>query len=201
MATSSNVFFVSEIYLKENTPITYNVDPKEVYPFIITAQDKFIGDKIGDNLYERLKEGTQATYYGNLGMTYSGTPLNTDEIALMKIIRTCLVHYITFEALPYLSIKIRNIGVVQTADAKQTTAAAEERKRLERLVQSNAEYYLNKLTKYLCTNGDLYPEYEHTNSCCGGSNNIDHNVNSFTCDLSLDNFYIDDEWIKKYYYR
>ena len=185
---ATGIQFLTEEWLKDNTPLTDNIDVKEIYPFINAAQDIYIKDKLGKGLYDRLWDGID------------NNNLNSDEINLLVLIRPCLAYYIVYEALPFLNAKIRNIGVVETADAKQANADRADRKELRAEVLRKAEYYLVRINNYLCTNYALFPEYDHsTCGCCG--DNGPNKQSGYTCDLNLDNDYncLDREWIKKYY--
>ena len=184
----ANAIFVSENWLKTNTPLPTNVDVKEVYPFNKLAQDKYMRDALGDALYNRLCAGLIASN------------LTADETALIELIRPSLAFYILFEAMPFLQTKIKNIGIVTTADDKQTNASRQDFKDLRNDVLSNAEYYMSRVKAYLCNNSSLYPEYN--------ANNDDVNPNHGTPYFSGLHTSkrgrwkcpdVDERWIKKYW--
>lgn len=180
--TYSNAFFVSENWIKNNTPITSNVDIQEIYPFVGLAQDIYMGQKIGTPLYERLKDGL------------INSNLTQDETNLISVFRPSIAYYIALEALPFISDKIRNIGVVETADTKQTTTDLERLRRLENKLKNSAEFYMTKVDEYLCKNGNLFPLLEGCHGC-------NDKARTYTCDLYLDNDdYIDRDWIRRNYY-
>lgn len=182
---ATNAFFVSETWIKDNTPLTSNVDAKEIYPFINVAQDIWIQDKVGSKLYNRLKAGIIAN------------DLNANEIALLELIRPSLAYYILYEAIPFLANKLRNIGIVETADNKQKNADRADRKELRQEILNKAEYYMQRINDYLCKNGNLFPEYV-TPDCPISPNRS----SGYTCDLDLSHDYrsLDRDWIRKYYF-
>jgi hypothetical protein len=54
----ANAFFISETYLKDNTPLSRNIDMVELYPFAKTAEEVYIQEAIGTNLYDDLITNT-----------------------------------------------------------------------------------------------------------------------------------------------
>lgn len=174
-------FFVSEDWIKTNTPLTENVDVKEIYPFIKSSQDIYIQDKLGSKLYNRLIDGV------------INNNLNANEIELLMLIRPSLAYYCVHEALPFLANKLRNIGIVETADVKQKNADRADRKELRQECLNKAEFYMQRVNDYLCKNGKLFAEYITPDNPL-----TPNKSNSFTCDLDLSDD-IDKHWIKKYY--
>lgn len=175
--------FIDEEYLKDYTPLTQNVDVKEYLPFVDIAMDIYIQDKIGSKLYTRLQNGIVAA------------DLNANETALLVLIRPSLAFYVLYEALPFLANKLRNIGIVETADIKQHNADRADRKELRQELLNKAEYYIERVNDYLCKNGKLFPEYVTPDSPISPNHK-----SGYTCDLDLsDN--CDFDWIKKYYYN
>ncbi len=186
--TMANAIFITEKWLKENTPLPSNLDVKEIYPFYKLSQDKYVRDALGDNLYDALSAAVIAD------------TLTNDQIHLLKLIRPSLAYYMIWDALPFLQNKIKNIGVVSTADDKQTNAARADFKDLRADMLNNAEYYMERVKKYLCNNTALFPEYTEY------SNDVNANVDSnYRCDLFTDWFNEEDDnrirygWIKKFY--
>lgn len=194
----TQAIFISETWLKINTPIPYNLDPSEVYPFYRTAQDKYIRDVLGDNLYNALSAAL------------IGGTLTANQTTLIETFRPALGYYIVYEAILFLASKIKNIGVVDTADDKQTASAAIRVKELRQEIQDTAEYYMTRVTKYLCNNSSLFPEYtQHSDDI-----NANHNA-GYNCDLYIDPCFmskriwrdgrwyygddIDENFLKQYY--
>lgn len=174
--------FINEEFLKDYTPLTQNVDVKEYLPFVDIAMDIYIQDKIGSKLYTRLQAGIIAG------------DLNNDETNLLILIRQSLAFYVLYEAIPFLANKLRNIGIVETADTKQHNADRADRKELRQELLNKAEYYIQRVNDYLCKNGKLFPEYVSPD--CPISPN---HSSSYTCDLDLSDIHVDKNWIRKYY--
>lgn len=171
---AETAFFISDIYLKDNSPLSGNVDIKEIYPFAKTAEEIYIQNAIGTRLFDRLV------------VSLTATPKTTtaNETILLKKIRAALVWFTCYDALPFLSIKIRNIGVVKQTGDNLESAGREDVSYLRKSCKDKADFYLILLQKYLCENSGLFTEYR-----CSGWNcsELIPNTNvSNSCDLAID---------------
>lgn len=180
----ANAFFVSENWMKDNTPLCKNIDVKEIYPHINVAQDKYIKDLLGSKFFDSLKTKIIAA------------TLSDDEKVLIKLIRPCLSWYICYEALPFLSDKIRNKGVLRSAGTDLTNSEVSVVKYLRQECLNQAEYYLKRIQDYLCENHNLFTDYDHPDNPIYPSNR-----NGSGCDLAFDIHdpsYIDLAFYKKW---
>ena len=185
---SQLAIFISEVWLKDNTPIPTNMDVKEIYPFYKLAQDKYIRDVLGDKLYNSLSLAIIATKGSPV------IPLSADELTLLELLRQTLGYYCVYEAMPFLATKIKNIGINSTADDKQINADVSRVKELRNEVLNNAEYYMVRVEKYLCKYHHLYPDYVFTND------DVNPNKNAgYSCDLYIDPDFIDEKFVRQYY--
>jgi hypothetical protein len=150
-------FFISETYLKNNSPMGENVDIKEIYPYARSAEDVYIQEAIGTALYDRLIAAV------------SGSPstLTTDETVLVKKIRSAMVWWTCYDALPFIWVKLRNIGLVKQSGENLETVAMDEMEKIENKLKSRATFYTNRLKDYLCENSNLFAEYNDGCWNCG----------------------------------
>jgi hypothetical protein len=180
-------YFITETWIKENTPITANIDPNEITPFIRSAQDIYIQELLGTSFYNHLMDGVAAS------------TLTNDEKDLLKLIRPALAYYIVLDALPFIATKIRNIGVVEQTGDKLGSASDANIKYLRSEVKNKAEFYIKRVNDYLCVNSRLFPTY---NEWVAG--NMAPNPNKgYTGGLAIDRScpgYVDFEFFKKYIY-
>lgn len=188
MATA---FFISETYLKNNSPLSGNVDIGELYPFAKSAEDTYIQEAIGTKLFDRLIDSLNA----------SPQDPNANEIVLMKKIRSCLVWYTCYDAIPFLATKIRNIGVVKQEGPDIKSAGQSEVKDLIQKCKDKADFYMRSLQRYLCYNSDLFPEYS-----CDGCEDLFPNPNvSNSSDLAIDKndseYFDRQKFARKYFER
>lgn len=148
--------FISETYLKNHSPLSGNIDIGEVYPFARTAEEIYIQEAIGTKLFNRLVESLNA----------SPRDTTANETTLLKKIRNALVWYTCYDALPFLDIKVRAIGVVRQTSETTTSVTREDISYMRKECKNKGDFYLNMVQKYLCENGDLFDEYRGGNWDC-----------------------------------
>ncbi len=148
MAATFSALFIDDEYLKTQTPLGQNLDASFIYGFVEDAQDVFIQDLLGSPLYNDL------TYKLYMGTTYS-----TDERTLVDLCSKCLAYYTVYMALPHLAIKIRNVGVARPTSDNTLPSTMEELKYIREEVKNMAEFWSQRIIKYLCDNSTLYPLY------------------------------------------
>jgi len=148
MATA---YFISPSYLKEHSPLSGNIDIAEVYPFARTAEEIYIQEVIGTKLFDRLVESLNAS------------PKNTtaNETILLRKIRSALVWYTCYDALPFLDIKLRNIGIVRQGGQNLQNVSREDITFIRGECKKKGDFYINMVQRYLCENSELFDEY-----CC-----------------------------------
>ena len=157
---ATNAFFISETYLKENSPLNLNVDMSEIYPFAKSAEDVYIQDAIGTCLYDDLKDKIIAS------KASPPTTMSDEDILLCKKIRSALVWLTVWDALPFIWIKIRNIGPVKQNGDNLETIGKDDLSYLRNICKQKADFYVDQLKCFLCENQADYPEYYCTNWDC-----------------------------------
>lgn len=184
----SFAYFVSERYLKNNSPIGDNMDIKEIYPYVKTAQDVYIQEALGTALYERLISGV------------SGSPsdLNSNEKILIKICRSALVYWTCYDALPFIWVKLRNIGLVKQSGENLETLSVDEMRVIEQKLKEKAVFYMNRLKDYLCENSNLFDEYNDGCWNCGDMSADNRKRNS--TDIFFDKDYSEPSEAYKQFY-
>jgi hypothetical protein len=148
---SKNILFISTDTIKERTGIATNLDPKLIFPDILYAQDAYILPALGTALYNKLQTGIEC-----------GT-LNCDEETLLNTyITPCLVHYVLSEIPMGISYQFYNKGVVRKSGDNQTEPSASELTDVANRYQARAEFYKQRLIKYLKQESQAsakFPEY------------------------------------------
>ena len=151
------VKFISVQYLKDNTAIQDNVEDKLLNPYILKAHDTHIQQILGTNYYNHLKDGVT-----------SGS-LSTNELNLMRTyIQPCVSEWAFYEVIPHMNFKATNKAISQQTSEFSAPSALNDIKYLRSSVRDMAEFYSKRLTKELCNNLSLYPEYGSQ-----GTNNLD----------------------------
>lgn len=186
-------YFIDEDFLKDQTAITKNVDPKELKPFLSLAQEKYCRDLLGDAQYERLEDAI-----------INNSKTNDENILLEKL-SLPLAYYVLFEAYPSLKEKTRNIGVISTADINQLKIDENIFKEMRMETLSNAEYWAERVRVYLRCNRDLYPLYAQCNKDINADPHSNFVSPIYIDDSCLnrqyrDGYYLNKGFIKNYRY-
>lgn len=143
--------FISPTWLKNNSPLSGNYDVNEIYPFASTAEEMYIQEAIGTKLFNRLIESLNA----------SPQDTTANEVTLLKKIRPAVMWYSLYDALPFLDIKMRNIGIVRQGGDNLENVGRQDINDLRNLCKNKADFYINMVQRYLCENGDLFDEYRN----------------------------------------
>lgn len=144
---------ISETYAKDNSPLNSAVDAQDLKPFIKIAQEKHIQNILGGCLYEDLMDKVIAS------KASPPTPLTANDLTLILKVRECLVWWVLYEAIPFISTKLRNIGIVKQNGDNLETADQSTVTYLRKEVEGNALHYAKLLNDYLCQYSTLYADY------------------------------------------
>ena len=152
----SYVLFISELKLKDSTAINLNVDPEILLPYVLQAQRIYIEPKIGTTLYQKLESLITAGTIGNVGNEAYKTLVD-------EYIGDCLPSWAFHMCIPYLRFKTENGNIYSKTSETGNALSTEEAQHLREEVRNNAEYFTERMIKYITNNITLFPEY-NTNS-------------------------------------
>ena len=155
--------------LKQDGFINQNLENEYLYSAIDEAQGIFLREIIGDSLYEtlqnKLSEANIDGVYQTLLDIYVKIYLKYKVLALLCV---------------PLNFKIRNIGIAQQFSNEVNTTSLEDTKYIQNYYEGKADFYANRLTKFLQTN-DI-PEYK-----CSCNQITEPNNNHPVCSIYLGN--------------
>lgn len=141
------IYFVTETYLKNNTPITKNVDVKDVTPYIRPASDMRVQSILGSYFYEYLLSA------------YNAQTLTNDEETLVEKIQPVVAWRAAENAVFGLSYQLKNKGVqVQFGDYSQNVTQSEVAFVMDHYGQM-AAFFEKRLINYILENKDLFPQF------------------------------------------
>jgi|TARA_R110000744_G_scaffold378850_1_gene495622 hypothetical protein len=167
------ILMVSENRIKEATAINGNVDPDYLLPYVRISQRKYMEIKLGTKLYNKILELIKS---GDISLV-----ANADyKILLDDFIADCLVQWAFYECIPFLRYKVQNGNIYSKTSETGTALNQSEAQDLRQEVQNTAEFYQNRLIKYLCDNNSKYPEYTQNNcddGVCPDTNSFYNNMN------------------------
>ena len=145
---SKNTLFISVQSIKDRTGLHANVDEKLVLPEIKTAQDMYILPALGSALYNELQTAVDANTYTQLQTTL-----------LDDYIVDCLIYFVMSELPQGLSYQFYNKGLIRKTGENQESPSMQDMIDVTNRYRARAEFYKQRLIKYLKQNNALYPNY------------------------------------------
>jgi len=169
MATT--IYFVTENYLKVNTPITANVNITEVLPLVKSASDMWTQATLGTYFYEYLLA------------KYNAQTLTADEQTLVALMQPSIAWRACADAVIELAYQLKNKGPQTQSGDNSSAAEAKMVEFMNRHYGQKAEFYEQQMWKYLVKNKALYPQFtsalNHNSSCLEYCNSCSENKSRF----------------------
>ena len=177
---SANTLFISVQGIKDRTGLHANVDEKLVLPEIKTAQDMYILPTLGSTLYNRLQAGITASN------------LTANEVILLNnYIADCLIYYVMSELPMGLSYQFYNKGLLRKSGDNTENPSMQDLIDVANRYRARAEFYRQRMIKYLKQNNTLYSEYLNFGS---GIDSIRPENDGYTTSIYLGDSYYYDEY-------
>jgi len=140
----SDILFIQPANIYERTQVHSNIDNKFIIPIIKVCQDMYILPLLGTALYNRLQTGISAS------------TLTAGEITLLQsYVRDCLIYYVVSELPDTLSYQFWNKGVLRKTNEGSETATQSELIDLKNKYKNWAEFYGQRLAKYLVEQSNI----------------------------------------------
>jgi hypothetical protein len=143
---------VSELWLKTYTPLTINIDPTDIMPFIYSSQQMWTQDTLGTNFLDHILNA------------YSAQTLTSDEIVLVDKLKPAIAYRAAETLIPFLQYRLSNKGPQAQFSDNSSSVGLEELRYLRAELRSKAEFFEERVKKYLCANGSLFPQYINNNT-------------------------------------
>ena len=144
------IYFVTENYLKNNTPITKNVDVNDVMPYVRTQAEMRLMSILG------------TYFYNDLLTKYNAQTLSADETTLVEYIQPVVAWRSAEDAVFGLSYQLKNKGIqVQSGDYSSNVSQSEITFNMDHYGQKGA-WFENRLTFWLLDNKALFPVFLST---------------------------------------
>ncbi len=148
-----NVLFISEGRLKAVTAIHDNVEPDDLVPYVVQAQDIYIQDILGTTMYNSLKTAVSAS-----------TLTAAEELLIDNYIAPTTANYALYLALPTLNYKVKNKSVLNPSSEESLNTGLDEIKYLRQSVEDTAQFYAQRTIEYLKANDQDFPDYRNPDS-------------------------------------
>lgn len=138
------IYFVTENFLKANTPISANVSMNEILPLIKNAADSWVRSALGTYFYE------------DLLTKYNAQTLSVDETTLTSYMQPSIAWRACADSVFELSYQLKNKGIqVQNSDFSSNPDFKAIGFMNQHYTQK-AEFYQSRLVVYLKANKALF---------------------------------------------
>ena len=142
------ILLISEQKLKSFTSINFNVDPNDLKPYVLQAQDLWLQSYLGSTFYDQLRDQVRTN------------TLNTaNRDFLDNYVGQALCNYSLWKALPFLWSKIINKGLMISTSETATAVSTNDMKFLRQELLNTAESYMQKGIVFLTQRPGDYPAY------------------------------------------
>ena len=149
MATA---LFATPLDLKKNSIISGNLDDDKLNFVIKNSQVIHVQNYLGTDLYNALQENA-----------IGGTLSTEQELLIDEYVNPMLVNWSLTEFVSVSAYTLSNKGLLKHTDETAETVSMEEIDALVLKYQKIAEYFTERLIKFLCDNTSTYPEYNTNN--------------------------------------
>jgi hypothetical protein len=149
----SQIYLISPARLKEASELGENVDDKIIKLAIQSAQDMDVEMILGTDLMDKIK---------SLLPTDISSPGNSAYKTLLDdYLENCLIFYTLDHLLDLISVKILGKGAMKREAAEAQPLSNSERADRKREYKRKAEFYADKVIRYLIVNQADFPEYSN----------------------------------------
>ena len=162
--------FISEQYIKDTSYIDENVDIKLLRSTILETQDFRILPILGSAFYFSLKDTAAASWSA------------TDRTFVNTYIAPALKYWVLHDGALTLQYKIMNKAIVKRDSENETPIDTRELYRLMDYFKIRAEFYSERITKYLLENSTTFPLFDNYGD---GIDAIAPKMNNYTQGLYL----------------
>jgi hypothetical protein len=147
---SLNLLFISVDTIKDRSGLHNNLDEKLVFPEIKSAQDIYILPALGSALYNRLQDAIT-----NSNLTQLETTLLNDYIV------DTLINFVLSELPQGISYQFYNKGLLRKTGDNSDYPSMQDMIDVANRYKSRAEFYKQRLIKYLRENIAQFPLYSN----------------------------------------
>jgi hypothetical protein len=152
------VMLISPDTVKASGNINYNVDDEVLGSAIRTAQNIYLTDVLSTKFVEKLQTLVWNSIQGEEDNIES--PQNAHYKAFLEdFIKDAMTYKTIAETCVRISLKIRNMGVVQNSDTNVSPVSLEDIKYLRDTYNGYWDSSVNKMYAFLKKNRKLFPEF------------------------------------------
>lgn len=142
--------------LVKTTPLSGNIDPDKIVEFINMAQEIYVQQLTGTDLYNKVIELVNAGTISDAGNAVYKTLLDT-------YIKPIVNHQTFVLYLPFAAVTVSSKGLFKHTSENSNELSTNEMEMLLDKWNGHLNFYKQRLTDFLCANSEDYPEY-YTNT-------------------------------------
>lgn len=145
---------INEAYFKAYSPIpnTFNID--DIEPYFKPAEKIWVEPVIGTPLYEELLEQVNTN------------TLTEENSTLLLVIYPYLAFSIVYEALPFLSYHITQVGLTKGKSDNSDSVSINDVNYINTHIRETVEMMKSQLKRFLNEHSDSFPLYHSDNCSC-----------------------------------
>jgi sulfur relay (sulfurtransferase) DsrC/TusE family protein len=141
------IYYITEQFLKNKTPITQNVDAKDLAPFMEMTVRTYIQPILGYNFNNELLE------------KFNDETLSVIETELVEFIQFVTAFYAVYDAIPSLTFRISNKGIQSQFGDYQNSEGVATVEYLRNNMLKFARVHESNLRAFLDLNKDQFSTY------------------------------------------
>jgi len=144
--------FITDKDLKRYSVLDGNLDSSKFMSYVEIAQDIHVQSYLGTDLYEKI----MSLIINNTIDEASNAVYKT---LLVSYIKPMLIQWSLVQFYPFVAYTIANGGVFKHRSETSETVSKEEVDYLQEQSRITANYYSERLVRFLCDKSNDYPEY------------------------------------------
>lgn len=156
---------ISPKKVKESGQLNLNVDEGVIGASIRTAQNVYMVDVVGKDLVEALQEKVYNKIQGASANTIDSEENVAYKTLLDEYMAPALISKTVVDVALRISLKIRNMGVVQNSDTNVNAVSLDDIKYLQNYEETMYNHHLNRMAEFLCQNKEAIPESTFVCGC------------------------------------
>lgn len=145
---------INDEYFKTYSPIPDNFDLKDIRPYYKIAEEIWVKPILGIPLYEELLEQVNEN---------NVTPENS---TLLLMLYPYLSFCITYEALPFLSYRINEVGITKGKSDNSDSVSINDVNFINTHIRATVETLKSNFKKWIDEHSDSFPLYTPDNCSC-----------------------------------
>jgi hypothetical protein len=150
MSYNPVVYFISQEYFYQNTPVEQNVDWDKINPYVVQAQQLYLQQTIGETGLNALSNAVQ-----------NNTLTNDEQTFIRNYVQPLVTQYAFWLCLPFINFKATNKALSKESSEYSQPADLEEMKYLRSNVKDAAEFFQRRMVKWLADHPGTFTWYDN----------------------------------------